>query len=195
MRLCDELVPGFAAGFEDGVVVLEEAVGEPVLTQVLPDVLDRVQLRRSGRQQDDGEVLGKLELVGAVLARAVHEDDGVRLGGDVAADLVEMHLHGWRVGPGQHESRALAVAGTDGAEEISILVALIGWQAGPRAGPGPQPGAAVLLAEPGLVLEPDLDRLVLGQMAYVGCERAREVFLNPSSTRGSCLGCCGRALI
>ncbi len=39
------------------------------------------------------------------------------------------------------------------------------------------------MAEPGLVLEPDFDPPVLGQMAYVRGERAGEVFLNPSSTR------------
>ena len=42
--LCDEPVPGVAAGVEDGVVVIEDAVREPVLSEVLPDVLDRVQL-------------------------------------------------------------------------------------------------------------------------------------------------------
>ena len=56
--LCDELVPGVAAGVEDGVVVIEDAVREPVLAEVLPDVLDRVQFGRSGRQEEDGEVLG-----------------------------------------------------------------------------------------------------------------------------------------
>ena len=182
LRLCDEPVPGLAAGLEDSVVVLEDAVREPVLAQVLPDVLDRVEFGRARRQQDDGEVLGKLQLVGLVPPRPVHEDDGVRLGGDVSADLVEMHLHGACVGPGQHEGRARAAQGTDRAEQIGVLVALVGRQAGPRAGLGPQPGSAVLLAEPGLVLEPDFDPPVLGQMAYMRGERAREVFLNPSST-------------
>ena len=41
----DEPFPGVATGIEDGLVVLEDAVGEPVLAQVLPDVLDRVQFR------------------------------------------------------------------------------------------------------------------------------------------------------
>ena len=44
LGLCDEAVPGVAAGVEDGVVVFEDAVREPVLAEVLPDVLDRVQL-------------------------------------------------------------------------------------------------------------------------------------------------------
>jgi hypothetical protein len=88
------------------------------------------------------------------------------------------------------------VPGTDRAEEIGILVALIGRQARAACRLRPQPGAAVLLVEPGLVLNVNQISigLSLGQMAYVGCERAREV-LNPSSTRWSCLGCCGRALM
>src|SRR3546814_696780 len=130
-----------------------------------------------------------------VPAGAIHEDDGVRPGGDVAADLVEVHLHGAGIGARQHESGAFAQPGTDCAEQVGVFVALVGRQARSRAGPGPDPGAAVLLAEPGLVLEPDLDRLALGQMAYVGCERVREVFLNPSSTRWSWRGCCGRPVM
>jgi len=93
------------------------------------------------------------------------------------------------------EGGAFAEPGADGAEQVGVLVALVGRQARSRAGPGPDPGAAVLLAEPGLVLEPDLDRLLLGQVAYVGRERAGEVFLNPSSTRWSWRGCCGRPLM
>ena len=117
------------------------------------------------------------------------------VGGDIAADLVEMHLHGAGVGFGQHEAGAFSEPGADGAERISVLVALVGRQARPRAGPGPDPGAGVLLAEPGFVLEPDLDRLLLRQMAYVGRQRAGEVFLNASSTCWSWRGCCGRPLI
>jgi hypothetical protein len=47
LGLSDEPVPGVTAGVEDGIVVFEDAVREPVLTEVLPDVLDRVELRRS----------------------------------------------------------------------------------------------------------------------------------------------------
>ena len=40
--LVHELVPGLAPGLNDGVVIFEDAVREPVLSAVLPDVLDRV---------------------------------------------------------------------------------------------------------------------------------------------------------
>ena len=43
-RLIDELVPGLAPSLDDCVVIFENAVREPVLPKILPDVLDRVQL-------------------------------------------------------------------------------------------------------------------------------------------------------
>src|SRR3954451_21232453 len=51
-------VPGLAAGSDDGVVVGPDAQAELVLPQVLPDVLDRVQLRAVAWQRQEGEVLG-----------------------------------------------------------------------------------------------------------------------------------------
>ena len=50
---------------------------------------------------------------------------------DVAADLVEMHLHGGCVGEGEHESGTLGSHGTDCAKEVGVRVALIGGQAWP----------------------------------------------------------------
>ena len=41
--LVDEIVPGKAAVIDDVVVGLEDAVGEPVVADELPDVFDRVQ--------------------------------------------------------------------------------------------------------------------------------------------------------
>ena len=98
--LIDELVPGLATGLDDGVVIFDDAVREPILAEVLPDVLDRVQLGGARGQQDDGEVFRNLELAGAVPTGAVHQDDAMGLGSDVAADLVEMHLHSAGVGEG-----------------------------------------------------------------------------------------------
>lgn len=115
--------------------------------------------------------------------------------GDGVADLVEMHLHGVGVGAGQHERGADAASGTDRAEQVGVLVALVGRHGRARAPLRPDPGAAVLLAQPGFILEPYLDRPPLGQVAYVGIERAREVFLNASRTGVSWPGCFGRPLM
>ena len=46
---------------------------------------------------------------------------------------------------------------------------------GPPAFLGPNARAAMRLVEPGLILKPNLDRLALGQTAYVGCERVQGV--------------------
>ena len=54
---CDEFIPGLACGANDLVVGFEDAVGEPVGAQELPDVFDRVEFRRARRQQDQGQVL------------------------------------------------------------------------------------------------------------------------------------------
>ena len=46
-RLVDELVPGLATKGDDLVVGLEDPVGEPIVADELPDVLDRVEFGRS----------------------------------------------------------------------------------------------------------------------------------------------------
>jgi hypothetical protein len=92
----------------------------------LPDVLDRVQFGRARRQQNDGKVFRDLELVGAVPSGTIHEDDSMGLGGDVAADFLEMHLHGTRIGEGQHEGGALTPHWANRAEQVGVGVSLIG---------------------------------------------------------------------
>ncbi len=136
-----------------------------------------------------------LELVGAVPSGAIHQDDAMGLGGNVATDLVEMHLHGARVGEGEHEGGTLSPERADRTEQVGIGVSLIGGQAWPCPPLRPNAHTPVLLSQPGLVLEPDLDPLGLRQAGYVGCQRAGKVFLNASITGPSCLGCCGRALM
>ena len=42
-------VPGEAGDVDDGVVVVEDLVGEIVVAEVLPDVLDRIELGRVRR--------------------------------------------------------------------------------------------------------------------------------------------------
>ncbi len=67
-RLVDEVVPGITAVFNDVVVGCEDAVGQPVVSHELPDVLDRVELGRARRQRQQGHVVGHIELCGHVPA-------------------------------------------------------------------------------------------------------------------------------
>ncbi len=54
----DELVAGVAAMLDDIFVAAEDAVGEPVVAHEPPDVLDRIELGRTWRQGDDGDIGG-----------------------------------------------------------------------------------------------------------------------------------------
>ncbi len=62
-------VPGVAAGRDDRLVVRPDAMAELVLPQVLPHVLDRVQLGAVARQRQEGEVPGDGEVAGARASR------------------------------------------------------------------------------------------------------------------------------
>ena len=79
-----------ASGIDNVVIGFEHAIGEPVGAQILPDVLDWVQLWRARRQENGRDVVGHIEIGRGVPPRAIHEQHRVRPGGDVAADLVEM---------------------------------------------------------------------------------------------------------
>ena len=84
-RPVGELIPGIGGQGEDVVVGLEDAVREPVLPHVLPDVLSRVEFRRPGRQGHQGNVVRDLERFGGVPAGLIENQDGVGAGGDLVA--------------------------------------------------------------------------------------------------------------
>jgi len=71
---------------------------------------------------------------------------------DVAADLVEMKLHGLCVDVRQGKRGASAARRANGAKQVGALVALIGGLTRSRTAPCPLPHQAVLLADPGFVL-------------------------------------------
>jgi hypothetical protein len=97
-------------------------------------------------------------------------------------------LHHVGVGVGQREGGADAPRWADRAEQIGVVIALIGGLARSRSALGPLPNLPVLLADPGLVLKPDLDRRRLRQAFEMSLQRAREIFLNASTIRSSCAG-------
>ncbi len=180
--LIDELVPSLAAMVEDVVVGLEDPVRQPVVAHELPDVLNRVELGRFGRQRQEGDVGGDRELGGDVPSGLVEQDDGVCAGGDGLRYLRQMQGHGFGVATGQDESGALALGWADGAEDVGRSVALVvrGGRAGPPSRPAP--GDLVLLADAGLVLEPDLYRLASGLTGGYPFQEGGEVFLKASAS-------------
>ena len=184
----DEIAPCVAGGVDDGVVVFEDGVGEPVLAHILPDVLDRVQFRSAGRQEDRRDVFGHVELARDVPSGPVQQQRGVGARSDVARDFVEVKLHHLGVGVGQRQGGSDAPRRADRAEQIGVGVALIGGLSRSRSAPRPLADKAVLLADSGLILEPDFDRRRLGQAFEMSRQRARKVFLKASTIRSSCAG-------
>ena len=118
----------------------------------------------------------------------------MRVLGNVPGNLVEMQLHCSGICEGQRQCRSCAPGRADGAEQVGAFIALVGGLDGSCATPGPLTDEAVLLADTGFVLEPDLDLFPARHAGKVGRERAREVFLNAWMTSPSCLGCRGLAL-
>lgn len=84
--------------------------------------------------------------------------------------------------------------GAHRAEQVARLRALIMDGAWPRAGPRPAIGQLVLLADPHLILEPDLYRRARREVLADVRNARGEVFLNAAIASGSCLYALGRAL-
>ena len=140
----------------NGVVIgFEDAVGEPVVAHEPPDILGWIEFRAFGRERQNGDVGGKVELVRHMPAGLIEQQHGVRAVGDVFGDFSQMRVHRIGVAFGQDEGRALAVLGRDRAENIGRGGAPVLGRGGPRAALRPAPGELVLLADARLVGEAD----------------------------------------
>jgi len=156
--LIDEGVAGIAAVIDDVVEGFEDAVRQPVVSHELPDILLAVELRCTRRQLQKRYVAGNLEFLGAVPAGLIEDEDGVSACGNCCSDLIEMKLHGFGIAERENEGGAGSMFRTYRTKQVGRLGALIMSGSGTRAPPGPAIGEFVLLADPHLVLEPDLYR-------------------------------------
>ena len=183
--LVDEPVPGIAAMVEDIGVGSEDPVGQPVFPHELPDVFGRVELGRFGRQRHEADVVGDVELGREVPTGLVEQQHRMGAGLDRLRDLCQMQRHRGGVAARQHKTRRCAARWADRAKDIGRAGALIVGCAGSRSPPRPSSGNLVLLADPSLVLEPNLyrfaNRLPLGDLRQLGSE----VFLNSATASPS----------
>jgi hypothetical protein len=74
-----------------------------------------------------------------------------------AADRSEMQRHGFG-GRRRHDQACRDTTLRTGRAELGPVVALVVRRAGPRSTLGPDAGQRALLADPGLILEPDFDQ-------------------------------------
>src|SRR4029077_19383056 len=94
-----------------------------------------------------------------MIAGTVEDESGVATCGHLAADSREMQRHGLGVGGRHDQAGSDPTLRTGRAEQVDPVVALVARRAGPRSTLGPDAGQRALLADPGLILEPDFARL------------------------------------
>ena len=114
----DQFVPVEAAMINYVFIAGKDAVRQPVVAHILPNVLNGIELARLGREGDERHVFGRLQRRGDVPPRPVDEHDGVGAGFHGERDLLEMQFHGLGVAKGQDKTGRLATLGTGGAEDV-----------------------------------------------------------------------------
>ena len=90
---------------------------------------------------------------------------------------MEMFIHNLGVGIGHDHGRSDGAVGTDGTENIGGDVPVVAHHEGTRADRCPDGGVAALLANAGLVLEPDFYRAGQSGSAKGGFDQIGEFFL------------------
>lgn len=105
---------------------------------------------------------------------------------DSGSDLRQMGVHRLGIAPWQNKTDALALGWADGAEDIGPLGSLIVGRAGPRSALRPAACDLVLLADPGFVLEPELDLYARLEALADRFDLRWEVFLNASTANSFC---------
>jgi hypothetical protein len=133
-------------------------------------------VRRARWKPDRRDIFRHEEVGRGVPVGAIEDQHGVRAGRDGGRDLIEMKLHRLGVGARQRQRRADAAGGTNGAEQIGALVTLVCRPARTRSPSRPLPHQAVLLADAGPILEPNLDRRSLRQVGQMDVQDFGEVF-------------------
>ena len=116
----------------------------------------------------------------------IDNQDGMRAGIDGGGDFGQMGVHRLGIAPGQDEADALALLWADGAKDIGPLGALIVRRAGPCSALGPTTRDLVLLADPGFVLEPELDLYPRFETLADRFDLGGEVFSNASTANSFC---------
>jgi hypothetical protein len=96
-----------------------------------------------------------------------------------------MQAHGFGVDRGQDERGGGTAARANRAEQVGRLMALVPGLARSGATRGPLPGQLALLADAGLVLEPDLEPLATTLLADCRRDQLGQFFLNSACRSGS----------
>ena len=166
---------------DDIVCIEEDPVGQPIVAHELPDILDRVELGTFGREGQEDEIVGDVELAGGVPSRLIEKQDGMAPRRDIVGDFIEMQLHRRGIALGQDQADRLAVLGTDRAEDVGRGGALVARRGRTRSAFCPASGDLVLLSDARFVGEPDFYCAGIGALfARDFLQAGRETFLKSS---------------
>jgi hypothetical protein len=184
--LIDELVPSVAAMVDEIVVGFEDAVREPVVAHKLPDVFDRIELGAFWRQRNDGDICGHEKAGRQVPASLIDQEDGMGSGRNRFGDFCKMQVHRLAVAGRQDQGRALALLGADRAEDVGGSGTLVARRTGAGAALRPAASDFVLLADAGLVGEPDfyciaVDALLARDRLQTGGEASLKSSIAPAA--------------
>lgn len=172
---------------DDIVVGFEDAVREPVVAHVLPDVFNGIEFRGFRRQGENGDVGGNEQSCRQMPSGLIDEEDGVGFWCDRLGDFREVQVHRLGIAGRQDQSRALALFRADGAEDIGRCGSLIARRAGASAALRPTAGDLVLLADARFILEPDFYLVAADLLCARDLVQARwEVFLKFSIAPSAC---------
>jgi hypothetical protein len=125
-------------------------------------------------------------------AGTVEHEDGMSARRHFAPDVGQVQRNRSGIEARQDERGCGAAGRAYGAQNIGPVAPLVARRARPGAPLRPYPGQGALLADPRLVLEPDLDRLAARLLRQNLDYLVGEVFLKAAWASGSALGLCGR---
>lgn len=153
----------------------------------MPEVFDRIELRRVGRQLDQADVGRYFQSLARVITGAIPDQDRLYAGCDRGREHAEKGVDRIGVERGRQEAFGLAGRGTGSSHHVEITILRLPHRMGTGTTLRPDARQRSLLAEPRFVLEEDLELLVGMRLADGGEALAQFTFLKSACRAGSAL--------
>jgi hypothetical protein len=174
-----QLVPRGAGGAEPFVIVLVDTITQVMAAQLGPPPLHGIQFRAIRRPVQQSQVRRHFPSLGPVPAGAVQPQDHLPVGPGRFAPEPPRMVPVLRVDRGRQPGRGRSRLRVDRPPQVHPFVRGLLEGRRLRAGQAPAAGLGSLRADPGLLLEPDLD-LAVGVLRGGGLDK-----------RGACSTPCG----
>ena len=174
---------------EDGCVLQRlpvriNPVRPVVRPEIVPEILDWIQLRRIGRQSQHGHVRGHDHRVTRVIAGTVPDQHRVNIRIQLSRKLFQEEIDHVRIQM-RHDNPCGGSAGRAGrGDHPEVVILSLTHSRGSRASLRPDRRQRAFLTEPGFVFEPDFKPLV-GVLTGDGFKILADFFLKASWASGS----------